>query len=145
MIPIIESPLESRGEEDDEYPITLPSFATARVKASRVKAKAKDRQEDNNLGLELSKSLPTESVLDAQMARRRIAKTSIQGVISDGYEDQDQSQDDGAVQVKVVSAVEKARKVKRFPKHLWHAALVLVLERGRAVSRTWCIHFILYI
>ncbi|KAJ2923875.1 hypothetical protein H1R20_g13212, partial [Candolleomyces eurysporus] len=131
-IPIIESPLESRGEEDDEYPITLPSFATARVKASRVKAKAKDRQEDS-VGFELSKSLPTESVLDAQMARRRIAKTSIQGVISDGYEDQDQSQDDSVV--KVVSVVEKARKVKRFPKHLWHAALVLVLERGRAVSR----------
>ncbi|RXW20395.1 hypothetical protein EST38_g5449 [Candolleomyces aberdarensis] len=131
-IPIIESPLESRGEEDDEYPITLPSFATARVKASRVKAKAKDRQEDS-VGFELSRSLPTESVLDAQMARRRIAKTSIQGVISDGYEDQDQSQDDGVV--KVVSVVEKVRKVKRFPKHLWHAALVLVLERGRAVSR----------
>ncbi|TFK23308.1 hypothetical protein FA15DRAFT_468577 [Coprinopsis marcescibilis] len=73
--------------------------------------------------MELSKSLPSESGLDAQMAARRSNKKPEDGA-SDGYDEADEKRDGFS-----------DRKEKRFPRHLWHAALALILERGRPVSR----------
>jgi len=115
--PILESPLEERLAVPGEvYPIQLPSFATVRgAKAMRVLAQSAGQ------GF-VTKSLPTESVLDAQMKKRK--KDRSVGGVSDGTDEKEEE-----------SKVELKEKKRKFPKHLWHAAFALVLERGRAVSR----------
>jgi hypothetical protein len=105
--PLIE---ESPAEGGFEYPIPLPSFATA---------KAKDTS--------LSKSLPIESALDAHMSKKGNRNRVAHAVISDTSEP-DREGEGG-------NSPHGEKKAARFPRHLWHAALVLVLERGRAISR----------
>lgn len=100
-MPLVETPTPSI----EDYPIPLPSFATARMKGSNKIA--------------LSKSLPTESFLSG-------GKPHVgDGGVSDSNDEGNRS--DGA-------AVKK-RQPPKFPRHIWHAALALILERGRPVSR----------
>jgi hypothetical protein len=67
---------------------------------------------------------------------------------SDGYEypartnaDKDES---GAGDDSVSVEPTKNGKEKKVPRHLWHAALALILERGRPVTRMFCINVIIY-
>ncbi|KAF6760412.1 hypothetical protein DFP72DRAFT_959700 [Ephemerocybe angulata] len=133
-IPVIESPPENGVET--EYPIPLPSFATAK---SRVVTSTANMNVTWGDDLNLSKSLPTESALDTHMARRRRNghnpnARSIQEVMSDGNEEEREGKG-GSSEPATTTVNEGEKKVKRFPRHLWHAAFVLVLERGRAISR----------
>ncbi|KAF9477229.1 hypothetical protein BDN70DRAFT_118625 [Pholiota conissans] len=89
-------------------PIPLPSFAT------------------------MSYSLPTTSVLNSYMTPRNGPSDDEAGREnnSDGHEYPCKTNDEsGAL------APAKGSKDKRMLKHLWHAALVLILERGRPVTR----------
>lgn len=56
---------------------------------------------------------------------------------SDGYEYPSLSNDKGgaADDSLLVGSVANTRE-KKYPKHLWHAALALILERGRPVTST---------
>ena len=57
-------------------------------------------------------------------------------VHSDAYEyPQDEDADDLGQITSLVKAWKPNQKEKRSLKHLWHAALVLLLERGRSVTR----------
>lgn len=67
---------------------------------------------------------------------------------SDGYEfpananaDKDES---GAGDDSMSVEPTKNGKEKKVPRHLWHAALALVLERGRPVTRMLCITDLVY-
>ena len=104
------------------HPIPLPSFAT------------------------LSRSLPTESFLTSSMASRSKAtegSPSSDDYIarrdkeanSDGYEQP--GDEDADVVANDPFPSFRQNKEKKALKHLWHAALTLILERGRPVTRMY--------
>lgn len=96
-------------------PIPLPSFAT------------------------MSRSLPTVSVLgtfnsgkDPMDQLEKEANSDSHGHISVDHDDDDEAGGPGSLFVGSFK-----NKEKRPPKHLWHAALALILERGRPVTRMY--------
>lgn len=108
------------------HPIPLPSFAT------------------------LSRSLPAESFLTSSMASRSKAtegSPSSDDYIarrdkeanSDGYEQPEDEDADVVANDPFPSF--RQNKEKKALKHLWHAALTLILERGRPVTRMCFIAF----
>ncbi|KAF8960605.1 hypothetical protein BDZ97DRAFT_1294389 [Flammula alnicola] len=104
------------------HPIPLPSFATATV----------------------SRSLPTGSVLSTYMARRHNKRSSDDTTArreteanSDGleYSPMDNEEADTVAPNSLFVGSLKNNREKKAPRHLWHAALTLILERGRPVTR----------
>lgn len=108
-MPIIETPTASV----EDYPIPLPSFATARSKGA-----SKPHSNAQASLVALSKSLPTESFLSQGQS------SAVDEGVSDSNEEGSRS--DGRL---------KKATAPKFPRHIWHAALALILERGRPVSR----------
>lgn len=100
-------------EGTDTYPIPLPSFATAARKN----------------GME-SRSLPSGSILNTYMLNK--AGRDEDETNSDGYSTGDR---DELVTAPRWPKEEPGEKEKRTPRHMWHAALALILERGRPVTR----------
>jgi hypothetical protein len=101
---------------DGHHLIPLPSFAT------------------------MSRSLPSGSVLNEYLVESGDG-SQIEGqeAHSDPYEyrqDEDEDLDDLGQIASLVKA-KPNRKEKKPLKHLWHAALVLLLERGRSVTRAY--------
>ncbi|KAH6910006.1 hypothetical protein BKA70DRAFT_182901 [Coprinopsis sp. MPI-PUGE-AT-0042] len=108
-MPVVETPTPSA----EEYPIPLPSFATAKSKGT-----PKRHSNPQASLVALSKSLPSESFLSQGQAGagdERVLDSNEEGSRSDGRL--------------------KKPLPPKFPRHIWHAALVLILERGRPVSR----------
>lgn len=100
-------------EGTDTYPIPLPSFATAARKN----------------GME-SRSLPSGSILNTYMNNK--AGRDEDETNSDGYSTGDR---DELVIAPRWPKEGPGEKEKRTPRHMWHAALALILERGRPVTR----------
>ncbi|TFK32794.1 hypothetical protein BDQ12DRAFT_474965 [Crucibulum laeve] len=88
------------------HPIPLPSFATGNANS-------------------MSRSLPSGSVLSMAMGAREKDKDQ-----DNNYINKDANSDGELAQKRQ----EKTREKKR-TRHLWHAALALILERGRSVTR----------
>ena len=104
---------------DYHHRIPLPSFAT------------------------MSRSLPSGSVLNEYSVENDDGSQQIEekDVHSDAYEyPQDEDVDDLGQITSLVKAW-KPNQEKKSLKHLWHAALVLLLERGRSVTRA-CYYFV---
>ena len=98
---------------DYHHRIPLPSFAT------------------------MSRSLPSGSVLkEYPVENDDGSQIEEKDVHSDAYEyPQDEDVDDLGQISSLVKAWMPNQKEKKSLKHLWHAALVLLLERGRSVTR----------
>ena len=91
----------------------------------------------------MSHSLPTTSILSSHMKAKDIEGTSDDSIApereanSDGYEYPSPNNDKGAAADDSVPAGSVlTTREKKYPKHLWHAALALILERGRPVTST---------
>ena len=84
----------------------------------------------------MSRSLPSGSVLNEYLVENDDGlQIEEKDVHSDGYEYQGEDEDvDDLRQINSLAKVWKPRE-KKSVKHLWHAALVLLLERGRSVTR----------
>ncbi|PPR01009.1 hypothetical protein CVT24_000590, partial [Panaeolus cyanescens] len=96
---------------DPPVPIPLPSFATA------------------------SRSLPSSSVLKSVM-QESVGHVSEREFNSDGYEyPTDDTEEAGDVEFDPDVSPNEEVRPKSALRHLWHAALILVLERGRPVTR----------
>ncbi|EAU86881.2 hypothetical protein CC1G_11600 [Coprinopsis cinerea okayama7 len=122
---VVESPT-------DAFPIALPSWVTAAfgqstggTNAPAATSKKKKKKSDPRTGTtSLSKSLPNTSYMG--LARGALSD-------SDNQASSDPSKEHSHGGAATVAAI-PPRKPK-FPRHLWHAALALILERGRPVSR----------
>jgi len=104
------------------HPIPLPSFATT------------------------SRSLPSGSVLNEYLVENddgsRIGEKDVH---SDSFEyhHQGEHEEDDLGQITSLAEAWKPKEKEKKPlKHLWHAALVLLLERGRSVTRACYFKFI---
>lgn len=83
----------------------------------------------------MSRSLPSGSVLNEFPDDDG---SQIEEKDSDAYEypqGEDEDVDDLGQITSLVKAWKPNQKGKKYLKHLWHAALVLLLERGRSVTR----------
>lgn len=82
----------------------------------------------------MSRSLPSGSVLNAYLAENdNGSQTEEKNVHSDEYHE---GEDEDVNDLRQISSLVKGKpKEKKPSKHLWHAALVLLLERGRPVTR----------
>ena len=99
---------------DHHHRIPLPSFAT------------------------MSRSLPSGSVLNEfPVEKDDGSQIEEKDVLSDAYE-YPQAEDEDVDDLGQITSLVKAWKPnqeKKNLKHLWHAALVLLLERGRSITR----------
>jgi len=102
------------------HPIPLPSFATT------------------------SRSLPAPGGLSSYMAERHNGRSSDsqdnKEVDSDGNDYADEGADVVRSDTFFVGSLQRTKE-KRLLKHLWHAALTLILERGRPVTRELHLRF----
>ena len=102
---------------DYHHRIPLPSFAT------------------------ISRSLPSGSVSNEYpLENDDGSQIEEKNVHSDAYEHpqgEDEDVDDLGQNTSLVKAWKPNQKEKKSLKHLWHAALVLLLERGRSVTRAY--------
>lgn len=100
---------------DRHHPIPLPSFAT------------------------VSRSLPSGSILQKYLAENDEGpQIEEKDVHSDGYEYHQGEDEDVGQRTSLSKTKEKEKKPLN---HLWHAALVLLLERGRSVTRACAFFF----
>lgn len=85
----------------------------------------------------MSRSFPSGSILNEYPVENDDeSQIEEKDVHSDAYEyPQDEDADDLGQITSLVKAWKPNQKEKRSLKHLWHAALVLLLERGRSVTR----------
>jgi hypothetical protein len=98
--------------DDRHRRIPLPSFAT------------------------MSRSLPSGSVLNEYLVENdNGSQTEEKDVHSDTHEYHEGEDEDVNDLGQISSLVKGKPKEKKPVKHLWHAALVLLLERGRPVTR----------
>ena len=91
----------------------------------------------------MSRSLPSGSVLNEYLEGNDDgSQIEEKNVHSDANEyPQDEDVDDLGQITSLVKAWKPNQKEKKSLKHLWHAALVLLLERGRSVTRACCLLF----
>ena len=93
----------------------------------------------------MSRSLPSGSVLNEYPVENDDgSQIEEKDVHSDAYEysrGEDEEADDLGQITSLVKAWKPNQKEKKSLKHLWHAALVLLLERGRPVTRACSLLF----
>ena len=90
----------------------------------------------------VSRSLPTGSVLNEYLVEIDDgSQIEEKGLHSDAYEHHQGEDEDVGDLGQIISLVKLNQKEKKPLKHLWHAALVLLLERGRSVTRARCLLF----
>jgi hypothetical protein len=106
---------------DYHHRIPLPSFAT------------------------MSRSLPSGSVLNEYPVENddgsQIEEKDVHSDVYEYPQDEDDDVDDLGLITSLVKAWKPNQKEKKSSKHLWHAALVLLLERGRSVTRAYYLFF----
>ena len=96
---------------DYNHRIPLPSFAT------------------------MSRSLPSGSALNEYPIENDDGSQIEKDIHSDAFEYPQNEDVDSEQNTSLVKAWKPDQKEKKSLKHLWHAALVLLLERGRSVTR----------
>ena len=97
----------------------------------------------------MSRPLPGGSALNGYLVENdnesQAKEKDVHSVTHEYHQGEDEDVDDLGQTTSLVKAWKPNQKEKKPVKHLWHAALVLLLERGRSVTRACYFLFIFLI
>lgn len=137
-LPAIISKAGAASKTDSQTDPASSAFAAVRQTGSRpLPVPNKDTAIPLPSFATMARSFPTTSVLSDHMKSKSKESTSGEATApldretnSDGHEVHNAGDDDSGGGDDPISST----KQKKYPRHLWHAALALILERGRPVT-----------